>query len=163
MSLISRNWWLTIPKGGFEMLGIDTNILLYSLNPASKFQSAALVFLRKAFQEESKGVAIADYVLVELYLLLRNEAVVKKPLTAVEAVKLVRSYWKIPSVVRIEHAPVMDRVWQLAGIKGFARRRIFDVRLGETLRHHGVTHFATANVRDFEGLGFERVWNPLID
>jgi len=55
----------------------------------------------------------------------------------------------------------MDRVWQAAGKKGFARRRIFDVRLGETLRHHGVTQFATANVKDFETLGFEKVWNPL--
>ena len=145
------------------MLGIDTNILLYSLNPASRFQGGAFAFLRKAFQEETKGVALADYVLVELYLLLRNEAVVKKPMAAGEAVELISSYWKIPSVVRIEHAPVMDRVWQMAGKKGFARRRIFDVRLGETLRHHGVKHFATANVKDFEGLGFDKVWNPLME
>lgn len=144
------------------MLSIDTNILLYSLNPSSRYQSAALNFLGKVFCEETKGVAIADYVLVELYLLLRNEAVVKKPLTADEAVDLVTSYWKIPSVIRIENAPVMDSVWVRARQNGFARRRIFDVRLGETLRHHGVTRFATANVKDFEGLGFERVWNPLV-
>jgi len=25
----------------------------------------------------------------------------------------------------------------------------------------GVTEFATVNVNDFEGLGFQRVWNPL--
>lgn len=145
------------------MLGIDTNILLYSLNPTSRFQSAALSFLRNAFHEETKGVALADYVLVELYLLLRNKAVVKNPLAAGEAVELVTSYWKIPSVVRIENAPVMDSVWRRARQKGFARRRIFDVRLGETLRHHGVTRMATANVKDFEGLGFERVWNPLVE
>ncbi|MFM8358316.1 MAG: hypothetical protein ACKOET_07130 [Verrucomicrobiota bacterium] len=30
------------------------------------------------------------------------------------------------------------------------------------LRHDGVTEFATANVKDFEGFGFERVWNPLL-
>jgi hypothetical protein len=35
-----------------------------------------------------------------------------------------------------------------------------DVRLGETLLHHGVAHFATANVKGFEGLGFEKVWPP---
>jgi len=28
-------------------------------------------------------------------------------------------------------------------------------------RHHGVTEFATANVKDFEGFGFARVWNPI--
>ena len=26
---------------------------------------------------------------------------------------------------------------------------------------YGVTYFATVNVRDFAGLGFRRVWNPL--
>lgn len=34
-------------------------------------------------------------------------------------------------------------------------------RLALTLRHHGVTEFVTANVKDFEGFGFTRVWNPL--
>lgn len=44
---------------------------------------------------------------------------------------------------------------------GFARRRIIDLRLARTLQRHGVTEFATANVRDFDGLGFARVWNPV--
>lgn len=30
-----------------------------------------------------------------------------------------------------------------------------------TLIHQGVTEFATANVKDFEALGFQKVWNPL--
>jgi len=47
-----------------------------------------------------------------------------------------------------------------AGEAGFARRHIIDLRLALTLQHHGVTELATANVKDFEGLGFERVWNP---
>lgn len=29
------------------------------------------------------------------------------------------------------------------------------------LHAFGVTEFATANVKDFEGLGFARVWNPV--
>ena len=42
-----------------------------------------------------------------------------------------------------------------------AYRRVYDHRLALTLCQHGVTEFATANVRDFEGLGLGRVWNPL--
>jgi hypothetical protein len=57
----------------------------------------------------------------------------------------------------------MDEAWKLAARTGFPRRRIFDVRLGLTLLHHGVTRFATANVKDFEGLGFQKVWNPLAE
>ena len=40
-------------------------------------------------------------------------------------------------------------------------RRIIDVRLALTLHHAVVTEFATSNPKDFEGLGFQRVWNPL--
>lgn len=43
-----------------------------------------------------------------------------------------------------------------------AFRRIIDARLGLTLLHHGVTEFATTNPKDFTGLSFQRVWNPLI-
>lgn len=143
------------------MLSIDTNILLYSLNPAARFYEKARGFLQEAFVAQQQSIAIADYVLVELYLLLRNEAVMDQPLESAQAVQVVQSYWKIPSVLRIEHASVMDSVWQAASQKNFARRKIIDVRLGKTLLHHGVTHFATANVKDFKQLGFEKVWNPL--
>ena len=41
-----------------------------------------------------------------------------------------------------------------AASKAFARRRIHDVRLAETLKYWGVDEFYTRNVRDFEDLGF---------
>ena len=107
-------------------------------------------------------VAITDYVLIELYVHLRNPVIMAAPLSAQAARNLVTSYWKIPNVMRIENAPVMDEVWALAGTKNFARRRVFDARLAFTLRHGGVTHFATANTKDFQGCGFEKVWNPLV-
>ncbi len=144
------------------MLGIDTNVLLYSLNPSSQWHEAAVKFLQVSFNESSTRVAITDYVLVELYINLRNPSVMLNPLSPETARNLVTSYWKIPNVMRIENGNVMDEVWLIAGHKNFARRRIFDTRLGLTLRSGGVTHFATANVKDFDGLGFIKVWNPLI-
>ena len=38
---------------------------------------------------------------------------------------------------------------------------LLDVRLGFTLVPHGVTEFATANRKDFQGLGFARILSPL--
>ena len=61
----------------------------------------------------------------------------------------------------MDSAEVMKEVWPIAASEGFARRRIFDVRLAKNLQAHGVKDFATVNVRDFEGLGFQKVWNPL--
>ena len=143
------------------MISIDTNVLLYSLNPDSIWHEAAVDFLRQNLGVPSVRIAITDYVLVELYVLLRNPAVMAKPLSAQAARDVVAAYLDAPNVSRIENANVMDVVWELSGDRDFARRRIFDARLALTLRHGGVTHFATTNVKDFEGWGFEKVWNPL--
>lgn len=34
-------------------------------------------------------------------------------------------------------------------------------RMAFTLRHYGVTHFATQNLKDFQGFGFREVFDPL--
>ncbi len=141
------------------MIGIDTNLLLYSLNPESAWHEAASEFLAETFSNER--VVITDLVLVELYLLLRNPIVLKKPLSSTAAAKLVQSYLKHANVKRAENAPIMDQVWKWAAKPKLARRRIIDLRLALTLQHHGVTHFATANTKDFQNLGFQKVWNPL--
>jgi uncharacterized protein len=143
------------------MLGIDTNVLLHSLNPVSALHRQATEFLTESFSGVATRVALTDYVLVELYCLLRNPTVMARPLSPAQARDLVTSYWTIPNVMRVQNANVMDEVWALAGGAAFARRRIFDARLALTLQHIGVTHFATVNTKDFEGLGFEVVWNPL--
>jgi hypothetical protein len=41
------------------------------------------------------------------------------------------------------------------------RDNVIDIRLGLTLRHFGVDQFATTNPKDFQSLGFQKVWNPL--
>ena len=40
-------------------------------------------------------------------------------------------------------------------------RRIYDTRTVLSLRAFGVTEFATSNVRDFQGCGFTKVWDPI--
>ena len=97
--------------------------------------------------------------LVDLYLVLRSAAIVSRPLGAEDAVEVCSAYCNNPRWRLVEHAPVMAEVWEQARTSDFARRRIIDVRLALTLRHPGVTELATANVRDFYGLGFARVWN----
>jgi toxin-antitoxin system PIN domain toxin len=141
------------------MISVDTNILLYAQNADCPEHGAAWAFLEEIGPRQD--VAICELVLVELYLLLRNPAVVKQPLEPGEAAEVCRGYRSNPRWRLIDSAPVMERVWDAAGGPEFARRRIIDLRLALTLQHHGVTELATANVKDFEGLGFARVWNPV--
>lgn len=141
------------------MIGIDTNILAYARIGAAPFHKAALAFLDS--MADSPDVVVSELVLAEFYLLLRNEKILETPLSAAEAVAECQLFRVHPRWQLVDSAEVMKEVWPIAAKDGFARRRIFDVRLAKTLQAHGVTEFATANVRDFEGLGFRRVWNPL--
>ena len=141
------------------MIGIDTNILIYARVASAPLHAKAVAFLEQCAADPD--VVLAELVLVELYLALRNPAILAPPLDAASAAAECQHLRAHPNWALVEQAEVMGAVWQDAAVAGFARRRIIDVRLARTLLAHGVTDFATVNERDFQGLGFRRVWNPL--
>jgi toxin-antitoxin system PIN domain toxin len=143
------------------MLSIDTNLLLFSLNRDCAEHAKARKFVEACAGRPD--MAIAELVLVELYVLLRNPAVLRKPLGAQEAATICKPFRTHPTWALIECAPVMSRVWEAAARKGAPRRRIFDARLAYTLLHHGVSELATHNVKDFGDFGFDRVFDPVAD
>jgi len=142
------------------MISFDTNIAVHAANQHSEHHPRAREFIESLAM--NREVAICELMLVELYLKLRNERIFPKPLTAAQASGVCLAYRSNQAWKLIECAPVMDGVWNQAGRGTFAFRRIIDIRLAATLLHHGVTEFATANIRDFSRLGFTRVWNPLL-
>lgn len=141
------------------MLSLDTNLLIYARLESSPWHASARAFL-ESLATDSR-VVIAELVLVEFYLALRNPAIMDPPLDAAAAVAECQWFRAQPHWALAEQADVMEAVWRDAAGHDFARRRIIDVRLARTLQAHGVTEFATANVKDFQDLGFTRVWNPL--
>jgi toxin-antitoxin system PIN domain toxin len=141
------------------VIGIDTNILIYARVASAPLHAKAVAFLEQCAADPD--VVLAELVLVELYLALRNPAILAPPLDAASAAAECQHLRAHPNWALVEQAEVMGAVWQDAAVAGFARRRIIDVRLARTLLAHGVTDFATVNERDFQGLGFRRVWNPL--
>jgi len=146
------------------MTSCDTNILFSACDASAEGHAAARNFLREHGRDAE--FCICEQVLMELYCLLRNPAVCTRPASPAEAVEVIRRmrsnvFWSVVDVVS-GHG-IMERVWRAASGGSFARRRIFDVRLSQTLLHHGVTEFATRNAKDFRDAGFARVWNPLDD
>ncbi|MDA0767288.1 MAG: PIN domain-containing protein [Verrucomicrobia bacterium] len=145
------------------MTSCDTNILFVALEASRPGHDAARGFLEE--RKDDANFALCELVLVELYVLLRNPAVARRPLGGAEAAGIIETLRSNPRWDILDYpgpgSGVMEAVWREAAGPDFARRRIFDVRLALTLRHHGVTEFATANGKDFEGFGLERVWNPL--
>lgn len=145
------------------MLSIDTNLLLHGFNEDSPRHAAAHAWLRSIAGNEE--VAISELILAELYGLLRNPAVLTNPLSADDAVEVIQTYrthprWRLVGFP-IESRPLHDALWRRARVSGFAFRQLYDARAALTMTSQGVTEFATLNVKDFEGLGFRRVWNPL--
>lgn len=145
------------------MFSIDANILLYAFNSASPWHEDARGWLSSVQGDED--VAISEFILAEFYGLLRNSAVLKHPLPAGEAIEVIQTYrahprWRLIGFP-IESRPLHDTLWQKARAKDFPFRKIYDTRSALTMTAQGVTEFATVNVKDFEGLGFRKVWNPL--
>jgi len=143
------------------MLACDTNILFAAVVPGAPGHSGALGFL--GLHENDREFVVCELVLAELYGLLRNPAVVAKPLAPAAAVAIIQRFrgnrcWR---VVDYPGNRLMDEVWRRAAQPGFARTNLYDVRLALTLRYHGVAEFATRNLKHFQHYGFAKVWDPL--
>jgi uncharacterized protein len=141
-------------------ISFDTNIAIYACNDACPEQGTAVKFLESLALRHD--VAISEFMLVELYLKLRNAKIFPNPMSAPEAAAICQSFRSNANWELIQECPAMDEIWKQAAKKDFAIRRIVDLRLGFSLLHCGVTEFATANTKDFEKIGFIRVWNPLV-
>ena len=140
------------------MISVDTQLFLYAFNEDAPEHRVAAETLAELGR--SDRVALCELVLLEFYLLLRNPAVLARPLTSGDAARVCETWRRHPRWRLVDAAPVMGEVWKRAAAPDFARRRIIDARLALTLRHHGVTTLYTRNVRDFDGFGFDRVVNP---
>lgn len=145
------------------MLSLDTNILFYALNEDAPQHARAVKFLESL--QDSEDVALSELMLAELYRLLRNPVVVARPLDARGAADVIQQFRRHPRWRLLGFPPdsraLHDRLWAIAAKRDFAYRRLYDARMALMLLQHGVTEFAAVNARDFAGLGFERVWNPL--
>lgn len=146
------------------MISFDTNLLLYSLNQDCAEYNDARAFFT-SLPTAPGTVALCELVLIELYVLLRNPAILKSPLAPADAVSVIQTFRQHPTWALVDYpgdtATVMEEIWRWAAQPNIGRRVVFDARLALTLRHHGVTEFATRNEAHFSGFGLARVWNPL--
>ena len=148
-----------------DVISVDTNILLPAVETSNAVHGRAAAFLESL--EGREDVALSEFVLLELYVLLRNPAVLIRPLGAAAAAEVCEAFrhhptWQVvgfPGASRAFH----DRFWPRLRDDDFARRRAFDWRVALSLLMQGVDEFATVNEKDFSDFGFVRVWNPIND
>lgn len=145
------------------VLSIDTNILFPGVVRSHTKHAKAVHYLNSL--QGRSDLVISEFILLELYVLLRNPVVMPVPLRAAAAVETCHAFrrhpkWQI-SGFPPDSAAFHEEFWPLLAREPLARRRAFDCRTALSLLKAGVTDFATENTKDFEGLGFARVWNPL--
>jgi toxin-antitoxin system PIN domain toxin len=145
------------------VISFDTNVLFPAVVRDHPDHAAAASFLGGLTTRED--VAVSELVLIELYVVLRQPAVMARPLDAAAAASVCQAFRRHPRWRLIgfpsRAGDLHDRLWREAAAPSFPRSRIYDVRLALTLLAHGVSDLATVNGRDFRGLGFRRVFNPL--
>ena len=146
------------------MLALDTNILFSAIEETSAphAKAAAFVALR-----ERDDVALSEFALLELYVLLRNPSVLVHPRSAAAATEMCLALrrhprWQVLGFP-VDSAAFHDELWPKLSTPDFARRRAYDWRMALSLIRQGVDELATVNTKDFQGFGFRRVWNPLAE
>ena len=143
------------------MKSFDTNILFYAVNRDCPEFEAANAALGSALARPDEW-CLADQTLFELYRLLRNATVLQRPLSGAEASDLLLYYREKTGWHRCAwELPFMNELVPFIGQSDFPPRRFFDVVLAITLKRNGVKRFYTRNVKDFEGLDFFEVVNPI--
>ena len=141
------------------MISFDTNILFAALESSAAGHGVSRELLDK--HRDSEEVVLCELMLLELFTLLRNPKICRKPMTGPQAVETIQALRHHPSWRVVDYAPsIAVEVWSRAASTP-ARLTIYDIRLALTLRHHNVTDFATRNVKDFRSFGFKKVWDPL--
>ncbi len=152
-------WKAVIAKP--DMLTADTNLLIHAADPDSPCHKPAKAFFAKVVQGREEFV-LCELVLVELYMQLRNPAIFAKPYTARESAAHCAALKQNLAWRCIDYdSLVSSKLWVWARETKAGFRQMIDARIAFTLLHHGVTRFATANVKHFKGFGFVEVWNPI--
>ncbi len=143
------------------MNSIDTNILLYAINTDCTEHAACRRVVGQALTYPDSWI-IADQVWFELYRLLRNPSVLQTPLSAKQAAECIAWYRESSGWLTCAWEPAfMKELHLLWNRNEFPARNSFDLILALTLKKHGVKTFYTRNTKDFAGLNYFRLHNPL--
>ena len=140
------------------MISVDTNILVYAANPSATRHEKALAFMSGYSDKE---LVLCELILIELYMALRNPAIFPKPYSASQSASYCQKLKTNPQWRYIDYEPtVSSKLWEWAKATNQGFRQMIDARIALTLQHHGVDEFATANIKDFSGFGFKKLWDP---
>jgi uncharacterized protein len=145
------------------MYALDTNLLVYAHNRASRFHLQAKAFLEKvmnARDDEGKlSICIPAQVFTEFLNVITWQQL-EAPLPLTDATQIVQDYLDVGVTVLYPKSTQLNTLLDL--LKSVtSRKKIFDVALVATLKDHGISGLYTVNTKDFEEFAFLDITNPL--
>ena len=139
---------------------LDTNILIYASNPASKFQIKAKRLLQDVLEQEINA-CVSSQNLYEFYSIVTDPKRIEKPLTYQEAAALIQKY------IEAENLPkIFPRETNLANLLELIKRyrvrkqEVFDAVLVATMIDNYIKVIYTGDERFFKKLAEIKVVNP---
>src|SRR5262245_6768579 len=105
------------------MTAFDTNIVVHACNTRSPFQAAAAAFLENLGPRDD--VVVCELMLLEVYLKIRNPAILTNPYPAQEAATYCRALRTNPRWMLVESA----RLWIRFGGSPAREISLFDASL----------------------------------
>lgn len=145
------------------MRSLDTNILLYTTNSDCPEHAAARRLVESALAQPTEWI-VADQVYFELYRLLRNPAVLDRPLTAAQAAGVIDYYRHRSGWGRCAWEPgLFSHLLPHLSTENSKATHVFDLVLAFTLQDAGVLTLYTRNTRDFVEIGSFDAVNPIDD
>lgn len=141
------------------MKSLDTNILIYAANADCSEHKKAYSIVEQLLTSPTEWM-LSEQVLFEYLRALTNPLIFSSPLTKKSAIKVVKEFKDSSGLSFVCYESTFFNNIMSTHAKS-KKDRLYDIILATTLLHNGVTEFYTRNVNDFEGLGFERVINPV--
>jgi len=144
------------------MFVVDTNILLYAVNPDSPDHSAARELLQE-WRSEARPWFLTWGIVYEFLRVSTNRRIFPRPLQLHVAQAWLDVLLATPGLAVLtetdRHRTVLD---ELAGMHPrLSGNVIHDLHIAALMREHGVSEIRTADT-DFHQFSFVRVVNPLV-
>lgn len=139
---------------------LDTNVLIYAANPASKFQKKARGLLQGILEGKING-CVSTQNLYEFYSIVTDPKRIERPLNLRQASLLLQKYIEADNLPKI--SPKETNLFNLLDIVRkykVSRQEIFDAVLVATMMDNSVKSIYTADEKLFRKISIIKVINP---
>lgn len=141
---------------------LDTNVLIYALDPTSTFHPACHALLERT-KTAGAGLCIAPQNLAEFYAIVTNSRRVPTPRTSDEAVAVVEQFLERPGLELLPvPTDVVARWITLLRRHAVVGGDLFDIQLVATMLGNGITRIYTFNRDDFAPFTELEVLTPTV-